>query len=114
MAKVTGVVRLLCVCMMAAVVLSAAASPAAARPPEGKLNYIVKNFCVMCHGAQLQGGSGPPLQPSYLRAKSNRQLLTTLLYGHEPAAMPAWAGSLSRSEAIWLIQKLRVGAVIEP
>ena len=94
--------------------LTAVLNPAAARPPEDKLNYIVKNFCVICHGAQLQGGSGPPLQPSYLRAKPNQQLLTTLLYGYAPAAMPAWAGSLSRSEAIWLIQRLRIGAVIEP
>lgn len=119
-----AMMHLLCAGLLAAAVLSATlsatANSVAARPPEGKLHYLAKRFCVMCHGAQLEGGSAPPLQPAYLRAKSNRRLLTTLLYGHPslyrdaPVMMPSWAGSLTRSEAIWLIQMLRVGVTIAP
>jgi len=87
-----------------------APAPAASTcPPEGKINYLLSRFCVLCHGAQLAGDEGPSLQPDALRGKSNPKLISAILYGHGNPRMPDWSGCFTYSEASQLVGKLRAG-----
>jgi alcohol dehydrogenase (cytochrome c) len=99
----TAALRAAIVC---AVVLAAVASYAAGggytaqQANSGATVYAAK--CSQCHGAQLQGGAGPPLTGTTFRASINASYQTAeQLYGFIDKQMPANApGSLSTAQAL--------------
>lgn len=72
-----------------------------------ELQNMLKHDCGACHGLQLKGGLGPPLQPEVLAGMSDSLLLETIQNGRPGTAMPPWKPFLTLDETQWLIQRLR-------
>lgn len=88
---------------------SALADPAPARQQE--LLHLLRDDCGACHGMTMKGGLGLPLTADALRDKDDDGLVFTILEGRPGTAMPPWRPFLSESEARWLLQRLRHGAI---
>ncbi len=54
--------------------------------------------CAGCHGANRQGGVGPPLNAASLASRSETQVKETLANGRPGTAMPAWKDRLSPAQ----------------
>lgn len=70
----------------------------AAQAARGEFVYI--QYCITCHGANLQGASGPPLQgPQFGRSMALAKMTTAALYSFISGGMPMNApGSLSQQQ----------------
>jgi cytochrome c55X len=74
---------------------AAGATPTAKAAPTGPLvkGLAVAQFfqanCAVCHGAQRQGGVGPPLLPARL-TQPDEFYLNTIANGRPGTPMPAW------------------------
>lgn len=78
---------------------------------QDELLYFLKHDCGSCHGMTLKGGLGPALLPETLAAKPRDYLVATIMDGRENTAMPGWKGMITRTEAIWLTEKLQAGSI---
>ena len=85
----------------------ACAEPSSARQTE--LLHRLKHDCGSCHGMTLKGGLGPPLLPAAIRGKPDEVLAEVILKGLPGTPMPPWDFELTPAEALWLVQRLRVG-----
>jgi cytochrome c55X len=81
--------------------------PPAARQAE--LMQLLKHDCGSCHGMTRKGGLGPALLPEALAARTDEQLVLTVLDGRPGTPMPPWRGLLTEAETVWLIEALRAG-----
>lgn len=70
----------------------------AAQATRGHLVYI--QHCIVCHGANLQGAAGPPLQgPAFGRSMTAGKMTTTSLFKFISGSMPMNApGSLTKQQ----------------
>ena len=95
--------------IVAALLLTAAASYAAGggytRSQATSGGSVYASTCAQCHGAQLQGGAGPPLTGASFRSAINGSYQTAeQLYDFIDKQMPANApGSLSTAQALNVI-----------
>jgi cytochrome c5 len=90
-------VRRVCAAMAVVAVLLVLPGTALAQAPDGQ--QIFTENCVPCHGADLAGGVGKPLNAGSAAAgKSDEQLITTITNGVAGTAMPAWGEKLSADE----------------
>jgi cytochrome c55X len=80
-------------------------------PRRQELMNLVRQDCGACHGLTLKGGLGPPLTPAALRGKPTEYLRTVILDGRAGTPMPPWRPFISESEAVWLVDVLKQGAV---
>jgi mono/diheme cytochrome c family protein len=78
-----------------------------ARPPvAGPELFSVQ--CAACHGAQGEGGVGPPLmQNEYVDTSTDAELEATILGGRPGTAMPPFEGRLTAQEVSALVTLLR-------
>jgi len=76
---------------------------------QAELLYFLKHDCGSCHGLTLKGGLGPSLQAHALEDKPKELLVITILEGRENTAMPPWKSMLSREDATWLAEQLKLG-----
>ncbi len=74
-----------------------------------ELIRMVRQDCGSCHGLTLKGGLGPALLPDALRDKDRNGLVFSILQGRPGTAMPPWQNFLSRREAEWIVDQLRLG-----
>jgi cytochrome c55X len=86
---------------------AAASEPAGER--ERALLNTLRHDCGACHGLTLKGGLGPPLVPSALAERTDRELVGIILDGVPGTPMPPWSPILSASEAAWLVAHLKQG-----
>lgn len=103
-------------CVFVALVLSTAGGSAYAQSAPGdlrqsELNRLMLQDCTQCHGMRLTGESAPPLAGKALADKPTAQLVEVIMQGRHRSPMPAWASKLSESEAEWIVQRLREGAL---
>lgn len=85
------------------------AAPAAGK--RGEQLYLA--VCAMCHGDTATGGRAPSLRsPSYLDARSDRELADAIAYGTANPSMPGYSsmmgGPLSEDQVESLVRLLRV------
>jgi mono/diheme cytochrome c family protein len=88
------------------------AAPAATAAPSGGDvalgETIFQQNCAACHGADLSGGVGKPLNAgSDAAAKSDAELLQIITNGVSGTAMPAWGSSLSEEEIAAVLAYIR-------
>lgn len=80
--------------------------PAEAQTSDGQA--IFQQNCVPCHGADLAGGVGKPLNAgSEAAGKTDAQLTTIITNGVSGTAMPAWGPKLSADEIQAVIGYIR-------
>jgi mono/diheme cytochrome c family protein len=97
--------------LIALTVLFAPAVPAAAQVDEGKA--IFEDNCVPCHGEDLSGGVGLPLNAGSDAAnKTDEELTSIITNGVSGTAMPAWGSSsaptqLSQDEIAQVLSYIR-------
>src|SRR6202451_2865735 len=78
----------------AALLGAGAGSPAAppggyTRAPAADGQYVYVQYCLRCHGANLQGADGAPLQgPQFGRSLATGKMTTPALYSFIHGAMP--------------------------
>jgi mono/diheme cytochrome c family protein len=77
------------------------------RPPEAATgDEIYSMLCSNCHGADLEGGIGPPLGPgSNAATRPDSFLETTIINGR--GRMPSFSTSLSERQLALLIDHIR-------
>jgi len=86
-----------------------AAAPSLNRQQE--LLRLLRRDCGACHGLYLSGGLGPALTPAALRNKAVDSLVEIILAGRPNSPMPPWRAFLTETEAHWLVEQMRAGAV---
>jgi cytochrome c55X len=101
--------RLALFALLAALVANAAAASEPTRERQHELIYRLKQDCGSCHGMTLKGGLGPPLLPSDVAGASDEALVDVILGGFPGTPMPPWSFEISRSEARWLVRRLKEG-----
>jgi cytochrome c55X len=84
---------------------AAISSPGPERKQE--LLHMLQHDCGACHGLTLRGGLGPALLPEALAARSEDELVGTILDGRPGTPMPPWRPFLTEPEARWLVHVLR-------
>jgi len=81
-------------------------APAMAQSPDGQAVY--ESNCVACHGADLSGGVGKPLDAGSPAAGGpDEELLNTITNGVAGTAMPAWGDQLSAEEITAVVSYIR-------
>ena len=86
--------------------------PGAADPLDPlKLGELVRQDCGSCHGLTLRGGLGKPLTVDRLAPWDSDQLTQVILDGVPGTPMPPWRPLLSESEARWIADHLKSGAL---
>jgi cytochrome c55X len=80
-------------------------------PDAARLSRLVLQDCGSCHGLTLKGGLGKPLTPEHLRAWNREQLIQIILEGVPGTPMPPWRPLLTKTEAGWIADALRNGAL---
>jgi cytochrome c55X len=80
-------------------------------PRRQALVNLVRQDCGSCHGMTLQGGLGPPLTSAALRNKRADYLRAVILDGRAGTPMPPWRPFISESEARWMVDMLKRGAI---
>jgi cytochrome c55X len=80
-------------------------------PDPTKLTTLVRQDCGSCHGLTMKGGLGKPLTPDRLAQWDQDQLALIILDGVSGTAMPPWRPLLSESEARWIADVLKRGAL---
>jgi cytochrome c55X len=80
-------------------------------PRRQALVNLVRQDCGSCHGMTLQGGLGPPLTSAALRNKRTDYLRAVILDGRAGTPMPPWRPFISESEARWMVDMLKRGAI---
>ena len=93
-------------CLMAG--RSSAADPT---PDPVRLSNLVRQDCGSCHGLTLRGGLGKPLTPDYLAQWDRNQLVHIILDGVPGTPMPGWRPLMSETEAGWIADVLKQGAL---
>ena len=78
---------------------------------KGALLNLLKHDCGSCHGLTMKGGLGPSLSPADLDGKTSEDLVDVILDGVPGTPMPPWRPELSREEAVWLVDRLKEGAL---
>jgi cytochrome c55X len=91
--------------------LSAAVLADIANPRRQELINLLRQDCGSCHGMTLKGGLGPPLTSAALNGKSPGYLRAVILDGRAGTPMPPWRPFISESEANWMVDMLKRGAV---
>jgi cytochrome c5 len=87
-------------------VLFAPALPASAQVDEGKT--IFEDNCVACHGEDLSGGVGKPLNAgSEAAGKTDEELTTIITNGVSGTAMPPWGEKLSSDQISAVLSYIR-------
>lgn len=76
-----------------------------------ELINLVRQDCGSCHGMTLRGGLGPPLTAAALSSKRAEYLRAVILDGRAGTPMPPWRPFISESEARWMVDMLKRGAV---
>lgn len=84
-----------------------AAEPSPAR--QQVLVHLVRQDCGSCHGLTLQGGLGPALTATALRAWPAENLAATIIHGRPGTPMPPFKGILDDGEAQWIARQLLAG-----
>jgi|FLYL01.1.fsa_nt_gi mono/diheme cytochrome c family protein len=75
-------------------------------PKDASGEQIYATLCARCHGADLQGGVGPPLGPGSSAAQApDSYLEETILRGR--GRMPSFQGALDSGQVERLIRYLR-------
>jgi cytochrome c55X len=72
-----------------------------------QLRQVLAQQCSVCHGNELQGDVGPPLNAKTLAGKNEQMLVATILEGRDGTVMPSWEWMLRENDALWLVQLLR-------
>lgn len=80
-------------------------------PRQQELVNLVRQDCGSCHGMTLQGGLGPPLTAAALGGKPAEYLRGVILDGRAGTPMPPWRPFISESEAKWMVDMLKRGAI---
>jgi len=80
-------------------------------PRRQELINLVRQDCGSCHGMTLKGGLGPPLTSAALNGKSPEYLRAVILDGRAGTPMPPWRPFISESEARWMVDMLKRGAI---
>jgi cytochrome c55X len=83
---------------------------AAAKIDAAKLTNLLRQDCGSCHGLNLRGGLGKPLDPDSLAHWDRAQLTHIILDGVPGTPMPGWRPLLSEGEAVWIADMLKRGA----
>lgn len=98
---------------LAAFLLLASGTSGAEPSPDRQrlLLHRLKHDCGSCHGMTMKGGLGPPLRPAALAQKPDDVLVDVILRGLPGTPMPPWAFEIDRSEALWLVRRLREGRI---
>ena len=92
--------------LIALTVLLAPAVPAAAQVDEGKA--IFEENCVPCHGEDLSGGVGKPLNAgSEAAGKTDAELTSIITNGVPGTAMPTWGDKLSSDQIAQVVSYIR-------
>ncbi len=92
--------------LIALTVLLAPAVPAAAQVDEGKA--IFEENCVPCHGEDLSGGVGKPLNAgSDAASKTDEELTSIITNGVPGTAMPSWGDKLSSDQISQVLSYIR-------
>jgi glucose/arabinose dehydrogenase len=100
-------------CLLAALALPGTA--VAQRPPSAQ-EVLYTNTCAGCHGTDLSGGRAPSLFSSeLLAARSDPQMLATIMNGIEQRDMPAFREVISEDDAGLLLSYIRQqsGSMVE-
>jgi cytochrome c55X len=99
---------------VAAVALWIGAPPSAAGEAAidpAKLSNLVLQDCGSCHGMTLKGGLGTPLTAQHLRKWTRDQIVHIILDGVPGTPMPPWRPLLTETEAAWIANALKKGAL---
>jgi len=92
--------------LIALTVLLTPAIPAAAQVDEGKA--IFEENCVPCHGEDLSGGVGKPLNAGSAAASKTDEELTSIITNGVPGtAMPTWGDKLSSDQIAAVLSYIR-------
>lgn len=87
----------------AALMLGACASAPA---PDASGAEIYLQLCARCHGADLQGGTGPPMGAgSALENRPDEYLVTVITRGQ--GRMPGFGGTLSDEQVLRVVNYIR-------
>lgn len=75
-------------------------------PPDASPAEVYDLVCASCHGAELEGGIGPPLGPGSVSAnRSDEFLITTITRGR--GRMPSFRSTLSDEQVEALVSYIR-------
>lgn len=93
---------------LAAILVPFLVSCSVGRPPDDATGAeIYSMLCSNCHGADLEGGVGPPLGPgSNTATRPDTFLEMTIIRGR--GRMPSFSSSLSDQQLALLIDHIRV------
>jgi mono/diheme cytochrome c family protein len=98
--------RVFATALVVVAVLFAPALPASAQVDEGKT--IFEDNCVACHGEDLSGGVGKPLNAgSEAAGKTDEELTTIITNGVSGTAMPPWGEKLSSDQISAVLSYIR-------
>ncbi|MSQ09802.1 MAG: cytochrome c [Dehalococcoidia bacterium] len=98
---------------VAAVLTAACSNPNAAGPFNSPGGKIYLSQCAGCHGAQAQGGVGPPFDAAgHAHHHSDAELAQTTTEGiarpGQPATMPAWRDRLTPQQLSQVIEFMKL------
>lgn len=93
--------------LLAATIGAALAAEDLLPPRQRELRHLLDHDCGSCHGLTRRGGLGPALSPTALAERDDDFLIDTILFGRRGTPMPPWEGELTRSDARWLVDRLR-------
>jgi len=72
-----------------------------------EIKQFVQDECTLCHGDQLEGDIGPPLQHYNLRLLPNTYIAEYIRIGRPGTKMRSWISQFTEDELQWLVYWLK-------
>jgi len=77
------------------------------KPRQQEIKKFVQEECTLCHGENLEGDIGPPLQNYNLRLIPNDYIAEYIRIGRPGTKMRSWISQFTEEDLHWLVLWLK-------